>query len=182
MRKAFVVAALILLFLVVPLVHGSVGIGCSDYDLKVVASEQLSVTVGQITNIGNVTLFVSYVWQQTNSTVNMTLPVSSKYANYTLLPGARFEPVVIIGTYNDSFAGNYSGIVQASSTYAVQGSGDAVVPGAAFHLFITVGNPPVPKKESFAFLYIALVVAIAVIVLLVCLYWVVTRKAWKRTV
>jgi hypothetical protein len=161
MKLAFL--AVLVVFLVLPLTYGSAGLGITDYDLKVSIIGQANIKVGKVTNTGNETLTFSYVWKQTNSTVNMTLPVASG-ENYTAEPGQSFEPTIIIGNYNESFAGNYSGIVEIKGSYSVQG-GNAILPGATFHVSLIVNDVPDQQTQYPVTLVVSLLCVVGIGVL-----------------
>jgi hypothetical protein len=146
MKLAFLLVLAV--FLVLPLADASVGLGVSDYDTKVIVNRPISFAVGKVTNTGNETLVFSCVWKQTNSTVIMTLPVTSEYVNYTVVGGQSFEPTVTVGQYNESFAGKYSGVVEIKGSYVVQGGGDMVVPGAECHVTLMVNDLPGQQKQD----------------------------------
>jgi hypothetical protein len=172
MKLAFL--AFLLVFLVVPLAHASVGMGISDYDSNVNVIGGRTVKVGQVTNTGNETLVFSYVWKQVNATVKMTLPVSCINDNFTLQPDGRFEPAILIGDYNESFVGNYTGVVEITASYPVQ-SGNMVLPGATFHVSVTATLPDQPQSAGNALAFIILTACIVAVVLSVALYF-----EWKQ--
>lgn len=145
MKLAFI--AFLLVLLVVPLARASVGLGVSDYDTKVIVNRPISFAVGKVTNTGNETLVFSYVWKQTNATANMILPVTVG-ENCTVLAGQSFEPTITIGMFNESFAGNYTGIVQIKGSYPAQGGGNQVVPGGMVHVTLIVNDPLDQQKQD----------------------------------
>jgi hypothetical protein len=155
--------AVLLVFLAVPLARASVGIGVSDYDVKQTVNGPSIIDVGKVTNTGNETLVFLAVWKQTNSTVNMTLPVTSG-GNWTGEPGQSFEVAIVLGRYNESYVGNYSGIVEIKGSYTIQGGGDMVVPGAECHVTLMVNDlPGQQKQDPLPFIvFIGCILAIAV--------------------
>jgi cell division protein YceG involved in septum cleavage len=171
--------AFLLVFLVLPLAYGSVGMGISDYDSKTAITGSTTIKVGKVTNTGNETLILSWVWKQTNATVNMTLPISSVFynwegqiriGNYTLEPNESFEPAIQVGDYSESFVGNYTGIVQIKASYPVQGGGDQVVPGGMVHVTLIVNDSPGQQKQDALRLVILLVCVLSLVFALVLFY------------
>lgn len=163
---AFSIAVLILFphFFPVPmpLAWASAGIGSSDYDVKQTVNGSSIIPVGKVMNIGNESLTISVVWKQTNATVNMTLPVDSEYWNFTADPGQSFEVAIVVGQYNASFVGNYSGVVDVRAYYAVQG-GNAIIPGTEFHVSLVATLPDQPSKPDklLAFVFAICIIAVA---------------------